>query len=141
MIPPAEKLLARLEGVNQTAADRWRARCPGHDSKSRTLAIRELPDSTLLIKCFAGCGAADVIEATGLQLRDLFPLNPEGRRAIPAGQRWVPREAMGATREESVVCVLAAAKLLRGEKLSDKDSARLELASVRLAAAASECGA
>ena len=71
----AERLLARLDRVTQSAPDRWRACCPAHPSRHRTqsLAVRELGDGTLLLKCFYGCGAADIVAAVGMQLRRLVP--------------------------------------------------------------------
>jgi len=69
----AEVLLSRLEQVKQTGKDRWLARCPAHPDKHPSLNIRETPDGKVLIKCFTGCGAADVVAAVGLELSDLFP--------------------------------------------------------------------
>ena len=70
----AETLLDKLDGVRQVAAGRWRARCPSHDGKNRdVLSIGETTDGTVLLKCFAGCSAADVVGAVGLELADLFP--------------------------------------------------------------------
>lgn len=70
---PTARLIDRLESVRQVAADRWLARCPAHDDKSPSLSIREGDDGRVLIYCFAGCGAVDVVEALGLGLADLFP--------------------------------------------------------------------
>jgi hypothetical protein len=70
----AEALLDRLDGVHQVGRGRWRARCPAHDGKNReVLSIGETTDGTVLVKCFHGCSAADVVAAVGLKLGDLFP--------------------------------------------------------------------
>lgn len=70
---PIEKLLSRLEKARGTSP-KWRSLCPAHENKSTlTLAIRELEDGRILIRCHAGCGAADVMAAVGLTVRDLFP--------------------------------------------------------------------
>ncbi|MCI0654836.1 MAG: hypothetical protein L0Y39_10215 [Methylococcaceae bacterium] len=71
-----ENLLSRLESLLQTGPDRWIGRCPSHDDKRPSLAIREIEGGTLLLKCFAGCSAADIVQAVGLELRDLFPPRP-----------------------------------------------------------------
>ena len=70
----AESLLSRLVGVRQVGPTRWRARCPAHDTKNASvLSIGETNDGTVLVRCFAGCSASDVVGALGLELHDLFP--------------------------------------------------------------------
>lgn len=51
----------------------WIARCPAHDDKHPSLSITEVDDGKVLINCHAGCHAADVVAAIGLELKDLFP--------------------------------------------------------------------
>lgn len=73
-----EKLLDRLEKVKGKGPT-WRALCPAHENKhTLSLKISQAPDGKILIHCFAGCGAADVLEAIGLSLSDLF--NTDGRK-------------------------------------------------------------
>ena len=70
----ADVLLSKLDGVRQTGAARWRARCPAHDGKNtQVLSISEGNDGTVLIKCFAGCPALAIVHAVGLELHHLFP--------------------------------------------------------------------
>ena len=66
-----DRLLSRLEGLRQTRPNKWIARCPAHDDRSPSLSVREI-DDRILIHCFAGCAASDVLSAVGLQLSDLF---------------------------------------------------------------------
>ena len=73
-------LLDRLQGVRNTGPNRWIARCPAHDDRSPSLSVKEAEEGTVLVKCWAGCGAADVVAAAGLQLRDLFPERPVDHR-------------------------------------------------------------
>ena len=75
MSNPIDKFLSQLDGVIETGHGRWRAKCPGHNSRSRTLSIAEGAEGVLLIHCFAGCEPAQIISAVGLQFRDLFPRN------------------------------------------------------------------
>jgi len=55
----------------------WRAArmgvLPAHDDQNPSLDVRELADGRLLIICRAGCGSADIVDAVGLELSDLFP--------------------------------------------------------------------
>lgn len=73
MNTPANTLLPRLLQVRQLQPNCWQALCPAHDDKKPSLSIQQNPDNRLLIHCHAGCGAAEVLEAIGLQFKDLFP--------------------------------------------------------------------
>ena len=68
-----DELVARLDGVKTTGKDRYIARCPAHTDGDPSLSIRQLPDSRILIKCFAGCGALDVLDSLGMKWADLMP--------------------------------------------------------------------
>ena len=70
---PAEKFIERLQVCRPSGKGKWIAQCPAHDDRSPSLSIKEAEDGRLLIKCFAGCEAGDVIRATGLEIGDLFP--------------------------------------------------------------------
>jgi putative DNA primase/helicase len=76
-----EEILTRLEGVFGTA-NGWQARCPAHDDAKASLSIAE-DDGKTLLYCQAGCATADVVEAMGLQMRDLFP-DESGERKLVA---------------------------------------------------------
>lgn len=67
----ADTLLARLDKVRSTGPDAWIALCPAHEDKRPSLSVRQA-DDRVLIHCWAGCGAADVMGAVGLRLADLF---------------------------------------------------------------------
>ncbi|APE97358.1 virulence-associated protein E [Pseudomonas putida] len=75
-----EKVTSRLEKVKSAGTNKWIACCPAHLDKSPSLAISETSDGVVLIKCWAGCSANDIVQAIGLQLRDLFPGSKERRR-------------------------------------------------------------
>jgi twinkle protein len=69
-----ETFLSRLESVKQTrahAAD-WLARCPAHNDHTPSLHVSMGDDRRILIRCFAGCDQAQIVEKMGLSLRDLF---------------------------------------------------------------------
>jgi len=69
----AQSLIERLRKVRRNGEKRWMACCPAHEDRDPSLAVQETDDGLVLIKCFAGCGAADVMAAVGLSLTDLFP--------------------------------------------------------------------
>ena len=97
------KLLDRLEKVRKTGLGRWIACCPAHDDHNPSLALRELDDGRVLLHCFAGCSAHEIVTGVGLELRDLFPSQEIGfdkgkpaRRPFPATDilRCIATEAL-----------------------------------------------
>ncbi len=68
-----QNLLDRLEGVKETGYGRYVARCPAHDDRSPSLAIRETADGRILLHDFAGCETEHVLEAVGLTFTDVMP--------------------------------------------------------------------
>lgn len=134
----AEIILDRLEGIRQAGDGRWMAKCPAHEDRSPSLSIRETSDGTVLIRCFAGCGAADVVAAVGLALADLFPEKLADHRKKPARDfRHVhaAREALKCLTSESLVLLIAARALAEGKALDEADQARLEEAVEKIARA------
>lgn len=140
-IAPIEKLLPRLDQVKRTAPAKWIAACPAHADKRPSLNIREIEDGTLLLKCWSGCGGADVVEAVGLRLGDLFPRKLENRRPLRPGERWIPREALAGVAHEAMVVCVAGEHLMQGNPLTRRDLDRVATAAGRLRAAALEVGA
>ena len=90
----AELILSKLDGVRQTGADSWLARCPAHDDRRPSLSIRELPDGRVLLHDFAGCSVEDVLAAVGLDFDVLYPPSaiddrrPPERRPFPSRNRF-----------------------------------------------------
>ncbi len=141
----AAHLLERLQRVTRCSSDRWRAVCPAHESRHHTqsLAIRELPDGTILLKCHAGCGGSDVVAAVGLQLADLFPRDysapNEPRRARKPGHWHALREAVQTLHHECLIVAIGAEDIARGAPLSLVDVERVALAAGRIRAAVEAC--
>ncbi|MCE8002719.1 CHC2 zinc finger domain-containing protein [Billgrantia ethanolica] len=135
-------LLARLDKVKRTGQGRWVACCPAHQDKHPSLSVRETDDGTVLVKCWAGCGAADVVAAVGLSLADLFPNRPDDhhRKPLSKGQRWIPRDVLGCVAREALIALLAAEQVSKGVALHEDDIQRLAVAAGRLRAAAEGVG-
>lgn len=131
----ADALLSALENVRRTGADRWIARCPGHEDRRASLAVRELDDGRVLVHCFAGCSVNEVLGAVGLDMSALFPEKildggkPE-RRAFPAA------DVLRCISFETLIVSLAAERLAQGKCLASIDQERLNLAAMRIHAAA-----
>lgn len=122
---PAEIVLQRLDSVKQTAPGKWLAKCPAHDDRSPSLSVRETDEGKVLLKCWAGCSAVEVVGALGLNLSDLFPRAestgaPEKRvRAPRHGRELIPLLV-----QEGVILALAFRSLAAGKPLSDEDKHR-----------------
>ncbi|HBN8651919.1 virulence-associated protein E [Pseudomonas aeruginosa] len=120
---PIDKVLTRLEKVKPDSKDhRWKACCPAHNDKSPSLRITETEDGTVLLKCWVGCSAAEIVGAIGLELRDLFP----GEKRERSG----PSPA--AIRHERAVYQIGKSLLDQGQEMSAEDLERFNLAKQRL---------
>jgi hypothetical protein len=72
------------------------ARCPSHPDKNPSLSIKEENDR-ILLTCWAGCAAAEIVKALGLHLKDLFLDSGHSRQEIERAER--ERAQKRATRE------------------------------------------
>jgi len=122
---PIDKLLPRLDKVRRGKPDRWRACCPAHDDHNPSLTITETSDGTLLLKCWAGCTAAEIVTTVGLTMKDLFP-NCVGRHP----HRGPSQQAI---QLERAIVECGRQQIEAGTTLSVSDRERLELARRRLA--------
>lgn len=118
-----EKVLSRLDKVKAKGPDKWEAICPAHPDKNPSLSIKEVGDGTVLLKCWAGCSAADITAAIGLELRDLFPGGDHKQRRGPSKaavqfEEWIVRIGLEAIRQ--------------GKQMTAEDLERFELAKRRL---------
>jgi hypothetical protein len=127
----AHDLLNKVQGLKKVGRERWIARCPSHADKSPSLAIRELSDGRVLLKCFAGCEALEVLNAVGLEFRDLMPekLVDYKRERKP----FYDSDLLLIIRDEARVVYLSALHLSKGNLLSDVNLRRLALAAQRIA--------
>lgn len=57
----------------------WLANCPAHGDRNASLSIGTGSDGRVLLHCHAGCEPADICDALGITLSDLFPHNGNGR--------------------------------------------------------------
>ena len=132
----AEPLLQRVDAV-QKSRNGWRARCPACSGTSRKLSITEC-DGRVLVHCFAGCKANDVLAAVGLGWPDLhpprhWPQSPAERESARRAVREIGLvSAIEMLARESAVIEAAGRQLARWGYLSDEDDARLTLAVERV---------
>lgn len=118
----AEDFIARLEKVRKTGDRQWSARCPAHPDKGPSLSIKD-SDGKILINCFAGCGAADIVAAAGLRLSDLFPPTNDAERAIYLRERFT-RATLKDLRQELTISLITLGDLVSGRPLKPQDMDR-----------------
>jgi hypothetical protein len=120
MSDPVSNLLPRLEKVRECGPNKWQACCPAHDDRDPSLSIARGDDGRVLLKCWAGCSALEVMESVGLTLSDLF----EGRthhRHPPSNKRLYPnyRKILELLRHELTVLMIAAEALNNNKTLTE----------------------
>lgn len=126
------RALSRLDGVKQTGAGRYIAKCPAHDDRSPSLTLRETNDGRVLLHCFSGCATEDVLAAVGLTFSDLFPetrIDHHGPRERPA---FYAVDVLRALAHEALVVACAADAMHRGETLAAANVERLGVAMARI---------
>lgn len=124
-------ILGRLSKVKSTGRNTWLACCPAHDDKSPSLSIKEDNDGHILLHCFAGCSAVDIVETIGVDIGDLFPPEPVNYKA-PVKKKFYATDILAAIKFESQLILLAAYELRKNKPLDDTDMKRLELAYERI---------
>lgn len=130
-----DSLMTRLAKVKRIRANYWLACCPAHDDFSPSLSVKVTDEGTILVKCWAGCGAVDIVQAAGLSMKDLFPTDGVSRKPIRKNERWMPREALEALAGELFIAASCCSQMAAGSPLSEEDTERLVLAARRLNAA------
>ena len=124
-------LIDALAGVKQTRPNRWIAKCPAHDDRSPSLAISELADGQILIHCFAGCAATDVMAAVGLRLSDLYP-EPLGHHFRPTRSRIPARDLLALIDHEALAIGLIVGQFMETHTLPEAGHQRLVTAISRI---------
>ena len=68
-----EQFVSSLHNVKKRGRNQWLCSCPAHADDDPSLAVTTTANGKILLKCFAGCSALEVVDAMGLKLEDLFP--------------------------------------------------------------------
>ena len=76
------KFITYFDGVKPIKENEYMALCPAHDDHNPSLSIGLSPDrERILLHCYAGCEAKDILNSVGLTLKDLY--NNKGDNTIP----------------------------------------------------------
>lgn len=138
---PVEMMLSRLDKVRKNGKRGWVACCPAHEDKTVSLSVCEGAGGRVLLNCFAGCTALDVVHALGMELHELFPqstdkMTKEERAELhERGMRTKWAAALGVLDRESFVVYMVANKLSMGGAVTEPTRKRLSIAAKRIAEA------
>lgn len=119
-----EVLLSRLDKVEKLSPGahqaRYKACCPAHADKNPSLSVTLAQSGAILIKCWSGCSAHDVVNAVGMEMTQLFPdtnrhHSPPVRRAFSADQ------AAKVIAEDSMILATTIAKIRNGERVTQEE--------------------
>ena len=135
-----ETLIDRLDGVRKTGVDKYVARCPAHDDRSPSLAIKDCGDGRILIHDFAGCDTENVLAALGLTFTDIMPdrIGHEHSHK-PIRNRTSSRDALATLDHESLVVAIIGADFLEHKEIDDETWDRLGVAVNRISTTRAEC--
>lgn len=129
--------LNKLEKVKGSKG-RWTACCPAHNDKNPSLAITQTDDGRILLKCFGGCSAAEVVESIGMTLNDLFPddnqlLKLKAQNFNGSVRRhFYATDLMRIIHFEALLTGIAAFDIAEGREVSTEDRKRLKTAFERI---------
>lgn len=93
-VPPIHRVLACLTShgcePRETKPGQWDSKCPSHKGSKRNLSIGETSDGTVVLHCHhvdeggRNCPVPAIMQAIGLEMKDLFPSLPSPHDKIPA---------------------------------------------------------
>lgn len=123
-----EKILTKLKKVKPTGSGKFIAMCPLHNSKSQSLALKEV-DDRVIIHCFGGCATADVLNAIGLSFSDLFPERIPGPTAPKTKfPKFNTYELFPLLVQEAMILAIAWNDIRQGKPVNEADSIRVKQA-------------
>lgn len=132
-----DTLLLRLDKVRRTGNGTYIACCPAHADKSPSLSIRETDDGKVLLHCFSGCSAAEVLASVNLDFEALFP--PRQHHGRPERRPFPTADVLRALAFEALVVASCGVSILAG-RFTDVDRERLILAVQRIQAGLAASG-
>ena len=76
-------VIAKLDGARKSGAQ-WMARCPAHEDTKASLSITEGKEQPVIFNCHAGCDSATILDALGLNWKDLSNPREDSEVRSPA---------------------------------------------------------
>ncbi len=117
-------LLNGLDRIRETGHGKYVTRCPAHDDRSPSLAIKDCGDGRVLLHCFAGCETEDVLNAIGLTFSDVMP-ERIGVNHSYRPQSFDARQVLATLDHESLVVAIIGADFLEHNEIDKPTWSRL----------------
>lgn len=131
---PTDRVLSRLVNVRRRQPGQYSACCPAHEDRAPSLSVRETPDGTVLLHCFAGCEVADVLAALGIEPADLFPLkDTPANTPARISPLLTASHALALLHDEAQFVAVCAGNIAYGVALSEPDLQRVLQSAGRIA--------
>lgn len=128
-----DALLNGLDGIRETGHGKYVARCPAHDDKSPSLAIKDCDDGRILLHCFAGCEVEDVLASIGLTFTNIMPERIRSEHCYkPLRQSFDARQVLATLDHESLVAAIIGADFLQHQAIDEPTWERLAQAVGRI---------
>ena len=108
--------LSHFQKVRQNGHGRWNACCPAHPDKNPSMSIKQTSDGKILVYCFAGCSARDIVESAGLKMTDLNP-----NLSLDNLNQYKTRHSQAETDRARLILNMAKTDRARGKRLSASD--------------------
>ena len=131
---PVENLISRLQVVKGRNGA-WTARCPAHEDKSPSLAVREGEDGRVLLHCFGGCSTSDVLASIGMDMSDLFPAGDKRRDVVSKPSMkpaFFARDLMRIIHFEALIVQIVAYDIAHGKLPTEETRERMLTAYQRI---------
>ena len=110
--------LGKMKQVPSKERETWEACCPAHDDKDPSLRVTLTHDDRILLHCWAGCGAKDVLDSLGLDWSALFP--PRVDHITKVESVFGPRPRKKRTLDDHILAV-ARADRKSGRRLTEAE--------------------
>ena len=131
------ELIGYFQNPHKSGESEYQCLCPSHDDRKASLGLKELSDGRILVHCFAGCSAVDVLGAVGLNLDAVTPQRLGDFK--PARKAFNPYAVLKTISTETLLVALAALEMGSGKTLPEEDRVRLLKAAERLRGAYDLC--
>lgn len=125
-----EDILPHLKKVRKTGPSNWIACCPAHDDKNPSMTLKQQPDGTVSVHCFALCGFEAIVASVGLGYGPWFPEKTEPHKHVRAP--YPAADILECIAEEAMIVWVVANDIAEGKEVPSVDRERINLANKRL---------
>ena len=86
-------IVSRFQSPKPNGNSSFMVKCPCHNDNQQSLSITE-QNGKILINCFAGCSTEDIVNAIGLEMKDLFMDKPDCTAPKPPEVEYIYTDSL-----------------------------------------------